>query len=223
MKGFYKISALLLLIFSINIFAQYDDDDDWEQPYAQNSVSVFGQYSMFIGDFGAQYRGGLSIGTTYDYRVTRDFSVGALLEFQRWSDVRNINTNQQVGGIGGTNQMNERNYFGNNKLGVALKGYVPTDGSYDIFVGGIVSYNFTNVITDIPLGAGTGQPGGTQRGNYQRFKAGENALGIDVIGGIRYGFYEDIKLDLSARIGWLGLSDGSVIMAGANFGLVYEF
>ncbi len=224
MKNFVLISTIVLILLNLNLYSQddYYDDDDWEPEYALNSASLFGQYSMFIGDLGAQYNGGLSVGASYEYRVTRDIGVGGLLEFQRWSDVRNASASQ-IGGVGQTPQNAPRNYLGNNKVGLIFKGYIPTDGSYDIFAGGILSYNFVNYINDIPIGGTTGQTGGTQRGNYQRFRNPDNSVGIDVIGGVRYGFYEDIKLDMSLRIGWLGLSGGSTIMFGGNLGLVYEF
>lgn len=194
-----KIILILIVLFLSNpyLYSQFGNDDSW----AKQSVTLFGDYSIFLGDNGATYNGALGIGAYYDYRPQKEYSFSGLVEYQRWGDVRNGNKNYP-----------NMNYIDNTKLEVIAKGYFEAPQGFDAYFGLGVSYNLVNYINDIPTGLNN---------SFQRYKSPDNSLGIDGIVGVRTGIYENIKADIMVRLGWLGMTKSSVI-AGFSVGITYE-
>lgn len=188
----------VLILASLNLYSQFGSDDSW----AKQSITVFGDYSIFLGDNGATYNGALGIGAYYDYRPKKEYSFSGLVEYQSWGDVRN-----------GNKEYPNMNYIDNTKLEVIAKGYFEAPQGFDAYFGLGVSYNLVTYITDIPT-AGLNN-------SFQRYKSLDNSLGIDGIVGVRTGIYENIKADMMVRLGWLGISNSSAI-AGFSVGITYE-
>lgn len=196
----------LLIIFGLlltsNLKSQYEYSDD----YSKHISTLYGQYSIFLGDKGAQYDNGLGIGGLYEYRIQREFSLSGQIEYQRWSDVRN-----------GSENYAQRNFIENTKLGVIGKFYIPAPQGFDAYFGGGLSYNLVNYLFDLP------DPSSLENNRFIRTSSDDNSLGIDFLFGVRTGIYENIKTDINARLGWLGLSQDAVFIVGFSVGVTYEF
>jgi hypothetical protein len=197
MKKLMMITITLILT-NLNLQSQFSNDDSW----SKQSVTLFGDYSLFLGDYGATYDAGLGIGAVYDYRPEKSYSFSGLLEYQSWSDVRN-----------GNKAYPNRNFIDNIKLGAIAKGYFDAPQGFDAYFGLGISYNLIEYVLDTPAEG--------LNNSFQRFKTSDNSLGIDGVVGVRTGIYDNIKADIMARLGWLGI-ENSTFIVGFSVGITYE-
>lgn len=190
-----KYLIVIILLISTQLSAQYDDS------IARHTGGVFGSYAIFLGDLGATYDNAPGIGFAYEYREVREYSFGALVSYERWSDVRN-----------GSENFQNRNFIDNLKIGAYTKAHIEAPDGSDAYFGLGLSYNNVNYISDIRQG----------NNSFVRFSESDGALGVDGFFGFRTRIYNNIKADARANLGWLGMENSSFLVS-FQVGVYYEF
>ena len=190
-----KYLVFVFIMCANLLFSQYDDS------IARNSAGLIGNYSIFLGDYGATYDNGVGIGLVYEHREVREYSLGATVSYQRWADVRN-----------NSESFLNRNFIDNLKIGGFAKAHIQAPDGYDAYFGIGLSYNSVDYISDINQG----------NNRFARFSSNEGALGVDGFFGFRTRIYENIKADAKANLGWLGI-ENSTFFVSFDVGVIYEF